>query len=1000
MLRNFFTKTSLVFLTAASVFLANNAPAQAQKDILEREQSVEYTLMPMFLPKAPGSLIYEDLLWAMTRDQGYEAHCASLEWYLDKDLYGQISKFFSQETPPVQSFYRGLNPTIFEGEDDVYAVDVSRSRIAMMRGLDSRADLRKNSSLEGMFGVNQPLSTDNYSLNASGVSENLLTSYQQCLAKSQNILASAQICDENPVGKCTINKEWSFNIIYNKENGTSRKITDPKPLDQLRRDENGEEIEQVVKVAFWTNNLRDWFANIRPDLHGKELYEQVCYDLTVDLNKADENYDPPKVDPVEIAKLREAMSVVAIDLDSLYRLAFLVISPQQNKGKEDENDKFHWLQAESIGQIDSEAHAPIFVAFKIPDFGTNKSRIAGNIDSLELTKMVLQTKEQNDKDLLDQTKRREKIYEAAKRASELTDGEKVMNCPSFYPQCKRSGQNALNNVIEDIINGIRLRCHNDTLRIIEKTIDENGEPISVGGLSFNEKQAVASGIELIFNQEDLHWEQAGDLFTPANKDIREINHASPINTHVGTWQSSTQANKNFPQGLFDWKLIIDEDPPDLEGPMKVNAYLVLPVGESIKDANKALSIFWREEDFFEMIKNNVIEDMKTESGKSVQGAIPKHYPIRDTEIGFVANDQINPLDEYVTEQRVNPQTGQIYNVRLWKRYPFGVAFSDNHGEMLFPDFGLGFMVRKIQQVLRTTYDASYNYIKSCQRVEDMFLGRCSGDPEGEEETKSFCDGEAFKNIKGIPGANGIPEEAKRLFEGIAAMLTPELLEAYKYAEEETGIPCEVVAGIHWTEAGLNPAGSVFNGGPFSGSLKDNAKEAMEHLINYWPGKFDRNNIPYEELVAAIGIFNGPGNMNCSSDPEGNIRPTRWREGGKCPAQFQSEDHPHAVAWIDGRHDNMDLIYCMDFAEFSCQTSGTDEELNDIKDHIRDFMSNAKEDVRWSEERIESHAQEVKKNCFAGSEMCLTYGYGGKYPRYDRPGSLTVAILLNGAGGDY
>lgn len=190
---------------------------------------------------------------------------------------------------------------------------------------------------------------------------------------------------------------------------------------------------------------------------------------------------------------------------------------------------------------------------------------------------------------------------------------------------------------------------------------------------------------------------------------------------------------------------------------------------------------------------------------------------------------------------------------------------------------------------------------------------------------------------------------------------------------------------------------MFNGGPFSGSLKDNAKEAMDHLIKYWPGKFDRNSIPYEELVAAIGIFNGPGNMNCSSDPRGNIRPTRWREGGRCPAQFESEDHPHAVAWISDRHDNMDLIYCMDFAEFSCQTSGTSEELDRIKDHIRNFMSNASPDVRWSEEKIEQHTAEVKEKCFADSPICQSLSSGGKYPRYERPGSLTVAILLNDAG---
>jgi hypothetical protein len=388
-----------------------------------------------------------------------------------------------------------------------------------------------------------------------------------------------------------------------------------------------------------------------------------------------------------------------------------------------------------------------------------------------------------------------------------------------------------------------------------------------------------------------------------------------------------------------------------------------------------------------------------ETGKNKMGAIPKYYTIKDAQFGFSAVDSIKPLDERRVEiVQVGPIPVPVPKV-ITTRYTFGVGFSETKGEMLIPDFGLGFMVRKIQQVVRATFDRSYNYISSCQRVEDMFLGRCKGNPDGQAAELSFCDGEAFKNIKGVPSSSGIPGFAQEIFNNsILPLITPEHIAAYKHAEEVTGIPCEVVAGIHWTEAGLSPNHSVFSGAPLQTSLEKDAEEAMKYLsTDMWPGTFDRNNIPYEDLVAAIANFNGPGNLNCSSDLQNNPRATRWRTGGKCEAQFFGEDHPHAIAWIDERHDDMDLVYCVDFVEWSCQTIGTTEEAKKSADYIREWMKKAGEDKRWSEERIQAHVLDSLEKCYSKSLLCQALSNGGKYPNYNRPGSITTAILLNAAG---
>ena len=923
----------LVFSSKKIIFAQSADAANTQVS----DSANSFTLMPMFLPKGP-TFNYANLLTAMVKDQGYEAHCAGMQWTIDKELLGDVEKFFSSSIPPEQSFYHGLNPTIFGGVDP-YIVDLTKARIPMFRGMEDKEKTMKNSSLEGMFGANYQTAQDSYKLNSSGVSERLLSSYQQCLAKAQNILAIEQICSEVTVD-CTVNKKY-----------------------------------EIEEASFKMIDLLGWFQEIRPELRGDELYKQVCFDITGgDTSTSKSEYIPPSVDASKITRLRKAVNRISIDLDTLYRLAFLVLVPTQDPGKSSSADKFYFLQNDP--QKDAKVHAPIFIAFKIPDFATNKSRIAKNVDSLELSKMVIQASEQNKKDANDQDAKRQDLYNLA-----LSAPSSIIDCP--YPKCKEP----LEKVLVDLINGTSLKCNNDTLRIIESSA---GAEIDMSSFGVNERQASASAIEMIFNQEDLNWERAGDLFTPASKDIKEYIYRSSSNKAVPDQLKSKFSNP------FEWELVVDQDRPPLDPPMIVNAYLVLPIGETIKDVNKALSIFWSEEEFFNLIRTNVIEDMTNKDGTSKEGAIPKYYTIKNASFGISASQQINPIDECVWTEVVRQDgNGGWYTdkVRTCSHYPFGFGFSDSSknstsskGELLLPDFGLGFMVRKIQQKLRNTFNQTYDYILSCQRVEDMFLGRCKGDPEG-SKAQSFCSGEAYKNIKNMPSASQVPQLAKDVFiSDVASRITPELLEAYEYAEKETGIPCEVVAGIHWTEGGLNANQSVFDGGTLRGTLKEDAKAAMLHLIDKFQGKFDKNNIEYEALVAAIGDYNGPGNLNCSKE-------TRWSSNGKCPPQFSSEDHPHPLSWIDERHMDMDLVFCLDYTEFSCNVEPTETAMSEL----RSSLSEKQAEWGFSDEKKEQLITQAAQYCFANSSICQTLSEGRKYPKYERPGSLTVSILLNESG---
>ncbi|MBP9702200.1 hypothetical protein KBD69_00790 [Candidatus Woesebacteria bacterium] len=146
-----------------------------------------------------------------------------------------------------------------------------------------------------------------------------------------------------------------------------------------------------------------------------------------------------------------------------------------------------------------------------------------------------------------------------------------------------------------------------------------------------------------------------------------------------------------------------------------------------------------------------------------------------------------------------------------------------------------------------------------------------------------------------------------MFEG--GILNPKLEEAYAKISEETGVPCEVLAGHHFEEATTcftatgNPEKcSAANGGPvgeqggFEATVRSAANGLLRHTIDTTP-----------ELITAISNFNGGGNSNCQIGFPGGTIPY-----GGCPRKFQGEDDPYAMNMVDGTHQSMYLLYCGDF----------------------------------------------------------------------------------------
>jgi|GEM_PF-5576604 len=181
-----------------------------------------------------------------------------------------------------------------------------------------------------------------------------------------------------------------------------------------------------------------------------------------------------------------------------------------------------------------------------------------------------------------------------------------------------------------------------------------------------------------------------------------------------------------------------------------------------------------------------------------------------------------------------------------------------------------------------------------------------GNPSPESGTlcdniaKTTCDGKLFASLQ-PPGST--TDTAHSYFESqIKSALTPALISIYATAEQKTGVPCEILAGVHFEEGDNKPNASLQNGGPLSGSLLASAIQAGNEIKAKVGGKITT----WNQAITALSRYNGGGNSNCGVVPGYT---------GPCPPP-EGIDDLYPMAWIDPRHLNMFLIYCSDFTKCS------------------------------------------------------------------------------------
>jgi type IV secretion system pilin len=408
--------------------------------------------------------------------------------------------------------------------------------------------------------------------------------------------------------------------------------------------------------------------------------ETICQDLIKDTSEEGVSAD-------QFNKIKTALKNSSLNIDNVYRLAFLVVSIKQNP-KSSPDDSF-WFHKDSAN---NDKHAPIIIAFKIPDFATNGSNSLAYRDTAHLTAKALRSEEQEAQaHLITEEKRDGFLNDVARRQEDVKQNihieDLVIDCRGMS-ECQdgRAEDVALKQAVIDIINGSANSCSD------------------VGP-----------------------FEKAGDIFTysQVNPEGRELATSGGYND---PFSKNFNPSKN-PE--FEWGLIfnsVSSANEAIEPELTIRAHIVAPIGADIDYINGALRVFFDDAGYNQMIDNNCVAD----SGQC--GLIPEYYTlvggVLDLKSDRPDKEFHDPDDlECRTVSREFPVGSGIYtDVEECgpKKKEFGVALKESGGELYFPGASLGWHVRKIQESLRPIGSKAHSYVTSCERTEDLFLGRCPG----------------------------------------------------------------------------------------------------------------------------------------------------------------------------------------------------------------------------------------------------------------------------------
>ena len=674
----------------------NNEPGNiyAQKD-LNDYLTIPLILQPDKSLNDSGKLT-DTLLYNMVIDQGYEVSCASPQLFIDPAAVDRLLDYFSHKNTEIPPWVDPSTKILELDASDSHKVQMVDAEIPIYRGSEASELTNKLSSYEAFFGTINPNHFDPDELvTSSGVASNLLSASQQCTIKLDNLNSAQTLCEtlEDPAA-CALHRQIPETNYY------------------LYSDSSQEASEPSLLTAINHYNLN-------------------CDQLT---GNWDVSYES-NISYQEFSNIQQAIINSPIDLDNLYRYAFVILSPMQDWDEDcdlglsaaDRTDRFWYLNwnpnvSECPGNyINRPKRVPIFVAFKIPTFATNKIESLPLQNSGQLTADTLNTQDTQDNKLEVQNRdsRGEFLGEINRIKQDIwTNGTNmqrlslIIDCQGM-PQCEGAyGQGTeLRKALVHIVNGSGMSCKDTNFRQPNNTEDiiydlDNPNPISAV------ESAKKLGTPAIYTINDGRVFQAPffNVTTPSGKAMR-----------------------------WDWKLWLTKgmaeqiksgDIPPEQKPVheNVGVHIVAPLGTDLTYIESAMTNLFAADQIEKLIESNVMVDVEGKSGN-----VARYFPIEDAKIGYEATGKEKYRHEDCPDEEIEicPPGGLLpcYKIKTGRKTDCataGVKLKDDNVGLFIKGAKLGWFVRKIQEGITAATNPAYNYIASCERIGDLFLGRCGG----------------------------------------------------------------------------------------------------------------------------------------------------------------------------------------------------------------------------------------------------------------------------------
>ncbi len=361
--------------------------------------------------------------------------------------------------------------------------------------------------------------------------------------------------------------------------------------------------------------------------------------------------------------------------------------------------------------------------------------------------------------------------------------------------------------------------------------------------------------------------------------------------------------------------------------------------DEIENLKEAIEKMYPASTSIQSIGQRVIDQSKTRDTRSKAitfegGKFPSDVTIDMIVNGYIAGDRRS--HELAGILFKDDAIGTYLVVKKFKTYV------DNNGVISIADrmesWSSSYYNRqKVVNLIAGVYNAGFNQLSGTRRYTLHIVLKPTEDNtviDNYLEARAAGIGRSATGLSFLPATEST-EKADAAQKEVAELLYkthPSNVEVYQQASEATGVPWQVLAGLHYREGNMGPDKSlvsgrtigqnepdiVISGGCSQGAgpgkpiplpgggcgfrtLLDSAIYAGNHLKGKNGGEVPAD---FAALVKSFSYYNGGGNANC------NPRyPTPY---AYCPPEFTGEDDTYVMNLYDRKHEQMFIIFCADF----------------------------------------------------------------------------------------